>query len=277
METVPAAWRYDGRRVVVTGCASGMGHALARELHALGAEVIGLDRNRTTAPVDAFVDVDLAAPDAIEAAVRTVAGPSAGLVDALFNCAGVSGGSGLSALDVFTINFLGTRHLTEALLPHMRDGGAIASIASLGGLGWDRNLATIQELLAIDDFESARNWTAGHPQLLEGGGYGFSKQCVIVYTMQRCVSLAARGIRINSTGPSPVESPMLAASRVALGDAYIDGFPKPLGRISNTLEQARVLAFLNSDAASYVTGQNLWTDGGYTAGMITGQIAKVTR
>ena len=261
-------WRYDGRRVVVTGCSSGMGEATAAELRSLGASVVGLDLKPPCIDLDQFVCVDLADPAAIDSAIGSIDGA----IDGLFNCAGISEGSGRPPLDVYTVNFLGTRHLTEALIPRIPRGGAIATISSLGGLGWERKMPVIRDVLAIDSLDEARAWAEQHPEEFTRGGYGFSKQCLIVYAMQRCIDLAARGIRINTICPSPVETPMLADSRRARGDAYIDGLPQPLGRVSSASEQARVLVFLNSGAASYITGQTIWTDGGYTAGVTTGQI-----
>jgi NAD(P)-dependent dehydrogenase (short-subunit alcohol dehydrogenase family) len=269
---VERLWRYEGKTALVTGCSSGMGEATAALVAALGGRVVGLDRKPPSRPFDDFLEVDLADPTSIDAAVACIDEP----VDALFNCAGISNGAkGASALDVFTINFIGTRHLTEALVPKISAGGAVATIASLGGLGWDLNLTAVMEILAVDGFAQGRAWAEAHPEQFDRGGYGFSKQCLIVYSKLRCVAWAARGIRTNTIGPSPVDTPMLADSRAAHGDRYIDAFPKPLGRVSTAAEQARVLAFLNSDAASYVTGQNLWTDGGYTAGVVTGQISGV--
>ena len=117
MGRIDDLWRYDGRRVVVTGCASGIGEQVARQLTELGAEVVGLDVRRPAVPLKEFHEVDLADPASIEAA----AGSIDGRVDALFNIAGVSSGIG-DPLRVVTINFLGTRQFTEALVPIMPPG-----------------------------------------------------------------------------------------------------------------------------------------------------------
>ena len=93
--------RYDGRRVVVTGCASGIGAEVARQLTELGAEVVGLDlRPSRRCSSTSFIEVDLSDPASIDRAVAAVGGP----VDALFNVAGVSSGIG-DPLLVVTINF----------------------------------------------------------------------------------------------------------------------------------------------------------------------------
>ena len=105
-------WRYDGRRAVVTGCASGIGEHVVRQLTELGADVVGLDKRRPAFELAEFHEVDLADPASIDRAVASVGGQ----VDALFNVAGVSSGIGNPPL-VVTINFLGLRHVTEALIP----------------------------------------------------------------------------------------------------------------------------------------------------------------
>ena len=88
------------------------------------------------------------------------------------------------------------------------------------------------------------------------------------------VTLGALGIRINCIGPTVTDTPFLADTIKTYGEGFIDAFPKPLGRVSRPEEQARALIFLNSDAASYITGQVLWTDGGYMGGVTTGLITR---
>src|SRR6201999_832284 len=99
--------RYDGRRVVVTGCASGIGEHVARQLTELGAEVVGLDLKRPALQLKEFHELDLSDSTSIDRVVAAIDGP----VDSLFNIAGVSSGIG-DPLRVVTINFLGTRYFT---------------------------------------------------------------------------------------------------------------------------------------------------------------------
>jgi len=263
-------FRYDGKRVVVSGCSSGIGEATALGAARLGADVVGVDIKPPRVHVAEFVELDLADPVAIDSAVDALDGP----VDALFNCAGLSGGAA-APMRVIAVNFLGLRRLTEALVARMKNGSAVASIASLGGLGWEANLAAVREFVEHEDWDDAVAWIEKHAEDVAAGGYAISKQAVIVYTKLRAVPWAARGIRVNVIGPSPVDTPMLADSSKTVGAAYLERFPRPLGRNSTAEEQANVLLFLNSDASSYVTGQLLWTDGGYTAGVLTGHIDPV--
>jgi NAD(P)-dependent dehydrogenase (short-subunit alcohol dehydrogenase family) len=256
-------WRYDGRRVVVTGCASGIGAHLAAQLTDLGAGVIGLDLHRPEQLPEQFIEVDFADTESIDAAVAAIAGP----VDALFNVAGVSSGIGRPLL-VVTINFLGMRHFTEALLPKMPDGAAIANVSSLAAVNYRENAAQTAGLLATTSMAEGISWCEANPDALADGGYRLSKEAIILYGMTRALALGERGIRINCTGPGVTDTPILDQLRSAYGQDYLDSFPKPLGRVCGPDEQASVLAFLNSQAASYISGQVIWVDGGTVAGRI---------
>ncbi|MGX9792889.1 coniferyl-alcohol dehydrogenase [Mycobacterium sp. MMS18-G62] len=263
MTQVDQWWRYDGKRVVVTGCASGIGEHVARQLTELGAEVVGLDMRRPAVQLKEFHEVDLADSASIDRTVKSIGGH----VDSLFNVAGVSSGIG-NPLLVVTINFLGTRHLTEALAPSMPDGSSIVSTSSLAAAGYLENRDTIAGLLATGTMAEGIAWCNDHPDAIADGGYRLAKEAIILYTMKNAGPLGARGIRINCTGPGVTETPILDQLRTAYGQDYLDDIPKPLGRVSNPAEQAAVLVFLNSQAASYVTGQVLWVDGGNIAGRI---------
>jgi NAD(P)-dependent dehydrogenase (short-subunit alcohol dehydrogenase family) len=258
MGRIDELWRYDGRRVVVTGCASGIGADVARQLTELGAEVIGLDIEPPTVKIGEFISLDLGDPASIDAA----AGSIGGHVDALFNIAGVSSGIG-DPLKVVTINFLGTRRFTEALVPTMPPGSAIANVSSLAASAYRENAAVTAGLLDTVTMADGIEWCRRNPEaVVDGGGYRLSKEAIILYGMANVAILGAKGIRINCTAPGVTDTPILDQLRNAYGQEFLDAFRTPLGRVSEPGEQAAVLVFLNSKAASYITGQVIWVDGG---------------
>ena len=119
--------QYEGKRVVVTGAASGMGESCATILSELGAEVHGVDIKEGPAPVAAFHLCDLGDPVQIDKAVAEIGGP----VDALFNCAGLP--TTAPGQKIVLVNFIGHRHLTESILPSMPEGSSIGFISSAAG------------------------------------------------------------------------------------------------------------------------------------------------
>ncbi|CAJ1509011.1 coniferyl-alcohol dehydrogenase [[Mycobacterium] holstebronense] len=265
MSATSGLWRYDGRRTVVTGCASGIGAALVTQLGELGAQVVGLDRVEPAASADEFHATDLTDPASIDRAAAAIR--AAGQVDALFNVAGVSSGIG-DPERVVTINFLGLRHLTESLLPAMPAGSAIANVSSLAAAAYRENAQITVGLLNSHDMAAGLQWCRANPAALADGGYRLSKEAIILYGMLNADPLAKRGIRINCTAPGVTETPILDQLRSRYGQGLLDDIPKPLGRVATADEQAAPLVFLNSPAAGYITGQVLWVDGGNTGGRV---------
>ncbi|MCL4446504.1 MAG: coniferyl-alcohol dehydrogenase [Actinobacteria bacterium] len=260
-------WGYDGKRVIVSGGGgAGMGAAVVDDLLELGAEVHVIDLKEPSANVAGFHQVDLRSPEAINSAVEAIGGR----VDALFNCAGLPGPPH-SGLDTMLVNFVAARHLTELVVPMMNGHGAVATISSAGGIGWENMMEVIGELVATDGYEAARTWLQDRPQLV-GEGYLFSKQVIIVWTLHAALDLAPKGVRVNCTSPGPTDTPMMPSFEEYMGKDFMDSFPKPLGRNSTPEEQAHILVFLNSDAASYITGANVYVDGGFSAGLTTGRL-----
>jgi NAD(P)-dependent dehydrogenase (short-subunit alcohol dehydrogenase family) len=257
--------QYEGKRVVVTGCASGMGASTARILTELGAEVTGLDI-RNGGNVSSFIEVDLRSKGSIDDAVAGIGAP----VDSVFSVAGLPG-QPFSDLDTVLVNFVGARHLIESLVPVMPEGSAIACVASNAGLGWQERVKDWLPLTSTPDFDSARAWCEANPgQIL--GGYGPSKQITNVWVASRAVDLIKSGVRLNCTNPGPTNTAMMGDFENQVGKEMIDAFIGPSGRRSTPDEQAWPLVFLNSPRSSYVTGEGFHTDAGFIGALLTGRL-----
>lgn len=266
-------WGYDGKRVVVSGCASGIGEHVARQLIDLGAEVVGVDVRRPALQLKEFHELDLSDPASIDQAATTIGGQ----VDALFNVAGVSSGIG-DPLRVVTINFLGTRQFTEALIPAMPPGSAIANVSSLAASAYRENAVVTAGLVETVTMAEGIEWCRRNPEpVADGGGYRLSKEAIILYGMANVATLGAKGIRINCTAPGVTDTPILDQLRAAYGQEFLDSFQTPLGRAADPDEQASVLVFLNSHAARYITGQVIWVDGGSVAERVFGDVSDTRR
>ena len=260
---------YTGRIVLVTGAATGMGAETAALLVEAGAEVHALDIAEVTGPVAGSQRVDLGDPTSIDGVLDAL--PER--IDAVMNCAGIPGGTRFDARTVMRVNFLGLRHLTEAIFDRIPSGGSVTSIASLAGGGWTNHVAELTELLATGDFRAAEAWLDGRDDLI-GDGYGFSKECVQYWTMWRSVTAIKSGVRINSICPGVTDTAIMADFRQAMGDNAIEMTAEAgIGRLATADEMAPAMAFLGSEgAASYVNGVNLDIDGGFMAAMTTGQV-----
>ena len=196
---------FSGRRYVVTGAASGIGHAVAEQLLALGAEVTSLDRNTPTAAVQAHIEVDLANPRSIDAALEQLNGD----YDGLMNVAGIPGTAAGEL--VFAVNSLAVRHLTEAFFERLVPGGSVTIVSSTAGFGWPERLGVIRDLLATDTFEEGAAWFKANPQ--QGNAYNFAKEVTTVYALSMGLAMAQMGFRINAVLPGPVTSATRPSSR----------------------------------------------------------------
>jgi meso-butanediol dehydrogenase / (S,S)-butanediol dehydrogenase / diacetyl reductase len=238
--------RFSGRRALVTGAGSGIGAAVARGLHAEGAEVVVADLRSES--IEALVAelggqasaaaVDVRDEDAVSALVRDL--------DVLVNSAGV--GSTTTAPEtplavweeVFGVNARGTFLCCKHAIPGMakRGGGSIVNIASVGGLVGLRNRAA----------------------------YCASKGAVIAFTRAAAVDHVAQGVRVNAVCPGTVDTPWVHRLVEEVGESLEALRARQLmGRLGTPEEVAAAVLYLASDDAAFVTGTALVIDGGLSA------------
>lgn len=254
-------FRYDNKRVLIVGGATGMGAAAARTATDLGADVIVFDVADVDYPAKQIEQVDLRSQQDVDAALERVDGP----VDAVFSCAGVADGTE----GLMLINFISQRHIIDSLTSEGKFAttASVAMISSGAGMGWQNNLAQTLDFLACPDWKAAAAWIEAHPGT---DSYLFSKQVVNTYVAHAAFGLAQRGVRINAVLPGPTDTP-LAQANADLWLSWGAPFREELGLDPLSPEQVGdTLAFLCSEAASGINGVTLTIDHGHTSAAITG-------
>lgn len=254
-------FRYDGMRALVVGGASGMGAAAAQAVGALGGEVIVMDYAPVGYPVAGTVTVDLQDRDAVDRALDQVDGP----FDALFSAAGIAAGPG-----VMRVNFIAHRHIMQRMVDEsvLRSGSAICMISSVAGLGWQANLPTLLDFLSTPDYEAADAWVDAHDG---SNSYTFSKQAMNAYVAAQAFPLMCKGVRINAICPGPTDTPLAQAnSWLGFGQDYREATGAPALQPE---QMANAMVFLNSRAASGISGVNLLVDSGHVMSSMSGSFA----
>ena len=256
------AFRYDGKRALVVGGATGMGAAVAELVQDLGAEVIVMDFAPVTLAGATAISLDLRDKANIDAAIDECGGP----IHAVFSCAGVADGTD----GIEKINFIGHRHLIDRAIEqgYLGRGSAIGFISSTAGLGWRKHLDEVKAYLDdAPDFDSAVAWIEKHP---DKASYTWSKQSINVYVQSRALELLQQGIRVNAILPGPTDTPLARANEETWLGFGTDYRADAGVEASRPDEQAGPLVFLCSDAASHVSGEILIVDAGFTGSGVTG-------
>lgn len=250
---------FAGKTFIVTGAASGIGAASAALLAAQGAHVIGVDIQQPAGLLGEFVQADLADKAGID---RLVAALPAG-THGLANIAGLPPTRPPSA--VLKVNLVGLKYLTTQLVPKLADGASIVNLASLAGLGWPDAKAAIDASAALD-FDQVDTFCQAH-DIVGARSYFFSKEALIVWTMQNRWTWRERGIRMNAISPGPVQTPILADFLQTLG-ARAEEDMRVMDRPGRPEDVAPVVAFLLDEGSAWIRGSNIPVDGGMYANVL---------
>ena len=251
----------QGKTIIVTGAASGIGAATVALVSSQGAEVISVDINPPKTPVGRFIQADLADKLSIDRLVEALPTGANGLA----NIAGLP--PTRRPEDVLKVNLVGLKYLTTQLVPKLSDGASIVNLASLAGLGWveSKDVVLASTNLNFDDVPS---FCVRHH--IEGGrSYFFSKEALIVWTMQNRWTWRSRGIRMNAISPGPVDTPILKDFLATLG-ARAEEDMKTMDRPGKPGDIAPVVAFLLSDGSAWIRGTNVPVDGGMYSNVLCG-------
>jgi NAD(P)-dependent dehydrogenase (short-subunit alcohol dehydrogenase family) len=254
------AFRYDGKRALVVGGATGMGGAVGQLVQDAGAETVVMDRAEITTPGVKAIQLDLSDRGSIDAALDACGGT----VDALFSCAGVADGTP----GIERINFIGHRYMIQRMLERemLPRGSAIGMISSAAGLGWESSLTVwINEFLDITDWDDAVTYALANGK----ADYFNMKQAMCAYVAREAYPMFKRGIRINAICPGPTDTPLAQANKEMWLGFGADYRAEVGSEPSTPLEQAYPLVFLNSDAAIAVNGHILISDQGYMSAGLT--------
>jgi len=236
-----------GKNILITGSSSGIGLATARLAKEYGATVI-LHGKTESEELKTFakelsceyIFCDVVDKISIESEIQRIL-KKVNRIDILVNSAGIAGGQKFlestdeSWLDIFKINVLGTTHFCQAIIPQMQKNkyGRIVNIASI----------------------------RGYPITSGSSAYSASKAAIVTLTSALAKEFAP-DIAINAVAPGFTDTPM---SKTRTDSKIMEKAKSSLvGRVGQPEEIAEAILFLASDKASFITGQTIIVDGGYS-------------
>lgn len=237
-----------GKVAVITGAGSGLGYATARRFHDAGAMVAMADIDEKTAALAEeigclFVRTDVSKEADVKNLMKT-ASEHYGPLDIVINNAGIICGEELlenaderTYESLFHVNVMGAVFGIKYGQKYMKDGGVILNTAS----------------------NSANGDYAGY------GPYIMSKISVVGITKVAAIELAPRNIRVNCICPNTIDTPMAYAEGCET-ELQVMGIQTPLGRMCKPEEAAALFHFLAADDCRYITGEDIYIDGGLKAG-----------
>jgi NAD(P)-dependent dehydrogenase (short-subunit alcohol dehydrogenase family) len=246
--------------ILMTGGSSGVGAATAAQLLARGHEVISLDVKPSQNADVVHHDCDLSDPERIAEVAAGLKGP----YSALLNVAGVPGTVGPEL--TMKVNLFGLRLLTELVWDGIADGGAVVNVASIAGNNWRKRRGFITDVLATDSFADGVAWWTAHGGEIDADAYTFSKEAVVVYTMQLAGKGLERNICVNDVGPGPVETPIFPDFTRDVGEEMMQQMVDMTGRAAQPEDIAEALVVLAERQIGWLNGQHVIVDGGMTAG-----------
>lgn len=241
--------RLDGKVIMVTGAASGIGQATVEAVRQEGAivaaadlaEINGLGNDDSAYRLD--VSSESETTDVVAQIIARY-----GRIDGLATCAGISVEGSVTQFELekwhkaIAVNLTGTMLSCRAVLPHMlaAGGGAIVTVASIYGM-------------------------TGSPG---NTPYNVTKGGVLQLTRSLAADYGTAGVRVNAVSPGYIETPMtgMLAHAGAMRDAFVG--MHLLQRAGKPDEVGRVIRFLLTDEASFVTGANIPVDGGFSAAQV---------
>jgi 3-oxoacyl-[acyl-carrier protein] reductase len=232
--------------ILITGAAGGIGHAVAKKMAALGAELAICDVNLeaveavrkeigATGSVNAY-RTDVADAQSCKQTVANVA-QRYGKIDHLVHCAGIYPEKLVADMTeddwgrLMSINLNGTFHMCQAVIPYLAENSSIVNLASM----------------------------AGHRGSHSHAHYSASKGAVTSLSKSLALELAPK-TRVNIVSPGIIDTPMASSLMQQKGKALIEA--TPLKRFGSADEVANVILFLCSELASFVNGETIHVNGG---------------